>query len=189
MITVEGMVLRSYSLLTVFSVSSSTGNVTPSLAATSAAFATSSSTLTPRRTKPDDLYFSYRRFSCGISWRHGPHQVAQKLTITTRPRCSFRRRFAPPIACSVKSGAAVAGAIADDAVPATMANSAQATTRKEAARPRAGRRRAEVMFMTTRSEVEGQAAGELDVLRAFALAEQVEREDVVAQVELQRGPV
>src|SRR5204863_3204866 len=36
------------------------------------------------------------------------------------------------------------------------------------------------------SEVERQAGGQLEVLRAAALAEQVEREDVVAQVELQR---
>src|SRR4029079_2539592 len=99
------------------------------------------------------------------------------------------RRLGPPIACSVKSGAVVAGAIADEAVPATTANSAQAITRNEPTRARAGRRSAEVMFMTTRSEVEGQAAGQLEVLRALALAEQVEREDVVAQVELQRDPV
>src|SRR5664279_404921 len=186
MITVEGIVLRSYSLLTALSVSSSTGKVTPSLLATSAALLTSSSTLTPSRTNPEPLYFSYRRLSCGISWRHGPHQVAQKLTITTRPRCSFRRRFGPPIACSVKSGAALAGAIADEAVPATLANAAQATSLNASRRRRSG---AEVRFMTSRSEVEGQAAGELDVLRALALAEQVEREHVIAQVELQRGPV
>src|SRR4029079_16831215 len=99
------------------------------------------------------------------------------------------RRLGPPIACSVKSGAVVAGAIADEAVPATTANSAQAITRNEPTRAQAGRRSAEVMFMTTRSEVEGQPAGELEALRVLALAEQSEREHVVAQVELQRDPV
>src|SRR5215472_6905325 len=135
----------------------------------------------PSRTKPEERYFWYRRFSCGISCWHGAHQVAQKLTITTRPRWSCRRMFGPLIACSEKSGACVSGAIADDAVPATTAKTTLATMRNEEAR--------RMTFMAACSEVEGQSARELDVLRVLTLAEQVEREDVVAHVELERDPV
>src|SRR6185369_7019801 len=184
MSTVEGIVLRSYSLLTRLSASSRTGKVTPSLVATSAALLGSSSTLTPRRTKPLERYFWYRRLSCGISCRHGAHQVAQKLTITTRPRWSCRRMFGPLIACSEKSGAGVDGAIADDAVPATTAKTTLATMRNAEAE-----RTIDKVFMAAWSEVEGEPAGELRVVRALPLAEQVEREDVVADVELERGPV
>jgi hypothetical protein len=65
--------------------------------------------------------------------------------------------------------------------------------RREGSRRRARRRRARdgegggVTFGS--SEVERQTGGQLEVLRALVLAEQVEREDVVAQVELQRGVV
>src|SRR5918911_790865 len=41
----------------------------------------------------------------GISARQGRHQVAQKLSITTRPRSSFSRKGFPSSVCNSSSGA------------------------------------------------------------------------------------
>src|SRR5438309_670075 len=41
----------------------------------------------------------------GISSRHGGHHVAQKLIMTTLPRCSARWKFAPPGVGTVKASA------------------------------------------------------------------------------------
>ncbi len=118
---VDGMVFRSYSLLTFLSVSSSTGKLTFNLAAVASAVRGSSSTLTPSSTKPDLRYFWYSVSRCGISSRHGPHQVAQKLTSTTWPRSSSRRTLRPSAPRSVKSGAVALGAGVAAAASATAA--------------------------------------------------------------------
>src|ERR1700761_1436160 len=58
----------------------------------------------------------------GISWRHGPHQLAQKLSITTWPLYCARLNVLPPLAFSVNWGAgpvgspAMAGRLAINAV-------------------------------------------------------------------------
>jgi hypothetical protein len=51
-----------------------------------------------------------------------PHLVAQKLIITTRPRCSASRMFGPTSVRSVKSGAALDGETAGRACPVTSAS-------------------------------------------------------------------
>src|ERR1700736_6799732 len=43
--------------------------------------------------------------SSGISWRQGPHQLAQKLSITTWPLYCLRLIFEPPRASSANCGA------------------------------------------------------------------------------------
>src|SRR6201996_863159 len=58
----------------------------------------------------------------GISWRHGPHQLAQKLSITTWPLYCARLNVLPPLAPRVNWGAgplgspASAGRLASNAV-------------------------------------------------------------------------
>ena len=91
----------------------------------------SSSMLIASTVKPEARYFSYRRARCGISSRHGPHQLAQKLIITTRPRCSCSRTFSPPRLGSVKSGAPV------DAVTAAFAPNAGSAASSAVKRSRA----------------------------------------------------
>src|SRR5262249_17635735 len=49
-------------------------------------------------------YLSCSAASAGISARHGPHHVAQKLTITTLPRQSDEASGRPSMSCSVKAG-------------------------------------------------------------------------------------
>jgi len=57
---------------------------------------------------------SARRWSSGISVRHGMHHVAQKLTSTTFPRCWARSPVPPSRSGSLMSGAGEPGrAIAD----------------------------------------------------------------------------
>src|ERR1700761_2056777 len=50
--------------------------------------------------------------SRGISWRHGPHQLAQKLIITTWPLYCARLIVPPPFAPSVNCGAGPLGSAA-----------------------------------------------------------------------------
>ena len=59
--------------------------------ATVTAAALSGSTLTPSSVKPSGSYLVFSWASSGISWRQGPHHVAQKLIITTWPFKSASR--------------------------------------------------------------------------------------------------
>src|SRR6188768_3386634 len=63
-----------------------------------------------------------------VSWaRQSPHHVAQKLSITTSPRYSDKRRFLPEKLLSTKSGAsAPLSAVAADTVPAATSNAMSA---------------------------------------------------------------
>src|SRR5262245_40862284 len=85
--------------------------------------------LTANTVKPEPRYFSYRRARCGISTRQGPHHVAQKLIITTCPRCSCSRKFGPSRLGSVKSGAPADGVTAASAAPIASANTGAAMKR------------------------------------------------------------
>src|SRR5690242_6281814 len=59
--------------------------------------------------------------SSGISCRHGPHQLAQKLSITTCPLYWERLILEPPRASRVNWGAGPLGALAPEAGKARMA--------------------------------------------------------------------
>src|SRR5690349_16899287 len=105
--TVLGMLETAYSLLTLLSVSNSIGKVTGVASSHFAAAAESGSTFTPIIVKPIGLYFLCSCSSSGISVRHGPHHVAQKLIITTWPLYWARLTLEPAMAASSKFGAAV----------------------------------------------------------------------------------
>src|SRR5687768_17501848 len=83
--TVLGIACTSYIALTLLSRSNSTGNDTGVLLSHSSASLLFASTLTPTSVKPSALYRLCIWSSSGISWRHGPHQLAQKLSMTTLP--------------------------------------------------------------------------------------------------------
>src|SRR5688572_3431975 len=96
-----------YSLLTLLSVSNSMGKETgvPCLDSQVVAAFESGSTFTPIIVKPILPYFLWIASRCGISWRQGPHQVAQKLIITTWPLYCASETGLPAREASVKSGA------------------------------------------------------------------------------------
>src|ERR1700684_207020 len=60
---------------------------------------------TPRILNPLSLYAWYAFTTFGLSARQGPHQLAQKSTITYLPRKSCRDTGRPAVSGSVKSGA------------------------------------------------------------------------------------
>ena len=59
----------------------------------------------PTISKPIGLYFLYISSSAGNSWRQGPHQLAQKLIITTWPLRSASETGLPARLVSVNAGA------------------------------------------------------------------------------------
>src|SRR5271170_2724639 len=105
MITELGISSTWYDLLTWFAGSSSTGKLTGLRASSSFTGGASLSTLTPIRVNPAGLYFLYIWSSNGISCWHGPHQVAQKLTMTTCPLYWLKAACPPDSAVSVNAGA------------------------------------------------------------------------------------
>src|SRR5580700_6196593 len=123
MMTELGISSTWYALLTWFAGSSSTGKLTGLRASRSLTGGASLSTLTPIRVKPAGLYFLYIWSSRGISCWQGPHQVAQKLTMTTwplywlsAPGCPARlvkvNAGAGPLASPAEANALVAAMIA-----------------------------------------------------------------------------
>jgi len=63
------------------------------------------SRLTDSTSSPRSLYCRYSASMVGISARHDPHHVTQKLSRTTLPRRSEERIGAPDSVGKVKSGA------------------------------------------------------------------------------------
>src|SRR3984885_4576116 len=125
MMTELGISSTWYALLTWFAGSSSTGKLTGLRASSSLTGGASLSTLTPMRVKPAGLYFLYIASSRGISCWHGPHQVAQKFTITTWPLYWLSAAWPPSRAVSVKAGAGGPASAAKAAEAMTMAAIAQ----------------------------------------------------------------
>src|ERR1700733_8850013 len=121
MMTELGISSTWYALLTWFAGSRSTGKLTGLRASSSLTGGASLSTLTPMSVKPAGLYFLYIWSSNGISCWQGPHQVAQKFTMTTWPLYWLRAACCPVTAVRVKAGAG------PDASP-LAANAADATT-------------------------------------------------------------
>src|ERR1700688_3195205 len=121
MMTELGISSTWYALLTWFAGSSSTGKLTGLRVSKSFTAGPSLSTLTPIRVKPAGLYFLYIWSSRGISCWQGPHQVAQKFTMTTWPLYWLNAACCPVTAVSVKAGAG------PDASP-LAANAADATS-------------------------------------------------------------
>src|SRR5688572_29953128 len=105
--TVLGMPATLYILLTLLSVSNATGKVTglDSLPSQASAALESGSTFTASMVKPMGLYFLWMSSSSGISCRQGPHQVAQKLIMTTWPLNWARLMALPSRPDSWKPGA------------------------------------------------------------------------------------
>src|SRR5687768_3765856 len=114
--TVLGIAFTSYSALTLLSRSNSTGNDTGVLLSQSSASLLFASTLTPTSVKPSALYRLCIWSSSGISWRHGPHQLAQKLSMTTLPFSWPSDTLSPARDGSVKVGAIEALAPTSDVV-------------------------------------------------------------------------
>src|SRR6267142_5037520 len=104
MMTELGISSTWYALLTSFAGSSSTGKLTGLRAIKSLTAGASLSTLTPIRVKPAGLYFLYIWSSRGISCWQGPHQVAQKFTMTTWPLYWLKAACCPVSAVRVKAG-------------------------------------------------------------------------------------
>src|SRR5262245_37606173 len=76
---------------------------------------------------PIGLYFRYISSSAGNSWRQGPHQLAQKLIITTLPLKSASDTGLPARLASVNAGAgAVASAASAGQASATSAAASRA---------------------------------------------------------------
>src|ERR1700692_1695914 len=121
MMTELGISSTWYALLTWFAGSSSTGKLTGLRVSKSFTAGPSLSTLTPMSVKPAGLYFLYIWSSKGISCWQGPHQVAQKFTMTTWPLYWLSVACCPESAVSVKAGAV------PDASP-LAANAADAMT-------------------------------------------------------------
>src|SRR5688572_32112877 len=104
--TVLGMVATLYILLTLLSVSKAIGKLTEAYLASHASAALESGwTFTPSMVNPMGLYFLWICSSSGISCRHGPHHVAQKLIMTTWPLNWERSIALPPRPESWKPGA------------------------------------------------------------------------------------
>ena len=83
------------------------------------------STFTPISVKPAGLYFLYIWSSSGISCWQGPHQVAQKFTITTWP-LYWRERALAAVELGQRERRRGTGGIAGErAEAATMAVIAQ----------------------------------------------------------------
>src|SRR5579863_8261410 len=101
----------SYRRLTLLAGSNRIGNETGVDLRKPSASAAFGSTLTPSSVKPAALYFRYICSSTGISCRHGPHQLAQKLISTTCPFRSLSDRSLLAAECSWKPGAGAPGAI------------------------------------------------------------------------------
>src|SRR6266478_1188843 len=86
--------------------SNPTRNVTPNSPTNACTFeVVAASRLTASTSSPRSLYRRYSASTVGISARHDPHQVTQKLRRTTLPRRSERRIGAPDSVGKVKSGA------------------------------------------------------------------------------------
>src|SRR3984885_16150063 len=125
MMTELGISSTWYALLTWFAGSSSTGKLTGLRASSSLTGGASLSTLTPMRVKPAGLYFLYIWSSRGISCWQGPHQVAQKFTITTWPLYWLKPDCSPLSAVSVNAGAGPPASAAKAVDARTMAAIAQ----------------------------------------------------------------
>src|SRR5918995_961804 len=119
--TVLGIAFTSYIALTLLSRSNSTGNDTGVLPSQSSASLLLASTLTPTSVKPSALYRLCIWSSSGISWRHGPHQLAQKLSMTTLPFSWPSDTLSPARDGSVKVGAIEALAPTSDVVASIAA--------------------------------------------------------------------
>src|SRR5687768_14718009 len=114
--TVLGIACTSYIAISLLSRSNSTGNDTGVLLSHSSASLLFASTLTPTSVKPSALYRLCIWSSSGISWRQGPHQLAQKLSITTLPFSWPSDTLSPARDGSVKVGAIDALAPTSDVV-------------------------------------------------------------------------
>src|SRR5688572_808652 len=126
----------------------------------------------PSIVNPRGSYLAWICCRSGISCRQGPHQVAQKLIMTTWPLSSLRRTSPPSRAGSAKSGAGGAGPVAV-ALPASSASS------RVGIRVRASR-----MWCSGFSEECGQPEAELEVLRQLLRAKQIALEHLVTYAEV-----
>src|SRR5262249_53442796 len=144
------------------------------------AAALSGSTLTPSMVKPMALYFLWMSSSSGISCRHGPHHVAQKLIMTTWPLNWDRLMVLPPREASWKAGA---GPVED---AANAADAKTAASAKPFAIPLIVR--ADIMRATP-SEKDGRAEQCLYVVGDLGLAEEVGVEHPVLHSQRDRQPV
>src|SRR3954466_12330342 len=73
--------------------------------------------------KPIGLYFACSLSRMGISVRHGPHQLAQKLIITTWPLYWSRLTGLPAMLSNLNAGAGPAGATASAGAASKAASS------------------------------------------------------------------
>src|SRR5262245_15593986 len=122
-----GIACTTYFFCTSLLPPSATGKLTGIFDRILSASAGFSSTFTPMSVKPTRLYFWYICSSRGISCRHGPHQLAQKLIITTWPRNCDSETDLPSRVDSVKSGAICVLAPANDAAANTTTHAASRT--------------------------------------------------------------
>src|SRR5271170_788435 len=113
--------------------------------------------------------------SSGISWRHGPHQLAQKLSITTWPLYCARLTSWPPREPRLNCGAGALGA------PASAG-----TDRASAAAMAAIRL---FMCVPLKLEKHGRADPRLDVVGELGSAEQARLEHAILHLDVHCQPV
>src|SRR5579864_6087529 len=111
--------------------------------------------------------------SNGISWRHGPHQLAQKLIITTRPLNCDRLTSLPPLAARVNCGAGPIGS--------ASAGKARVSATSAAANG--------FLMSVPLLEVDGRTDARLEVIGELGGAQQAGLEHVVLYRHVQRQPV
>src|ERR1700722_4132526 len=114
--------------------------------------------------------------SSGISWRHGPHQLAQKLSMTTWPLYFARSIWLPPLAGSTNSGAGPVGSAATAGKAMTRAATIPA-----------------IRFCmgppTNPLKEDGRADAHLDVVGELRGAQEVGLEHAILHCDVDREPV
>src|SRR6185312_16015667 len=127
----------------------------------------------------------------GISWRHGPHQLAQKLISTTWPFRSLSATGLPSEELSWKLGASAPGAMS---AASALAGSAAMPSPTRAAPINVTSRDVDLMFASVRCqacalEKYAQADGRLQIVGEPVDAEDVGAKDDVLHVDMKGQPV
>src|SRR6185312_11091810 len=123
--------------------------------------------------------------SSGISWRQGPHQLAQKLIMTTSPLNWARLTCWPLVDCRVKAGAAAGATESAAASAAAQAGSASVTS---AARSAAAVIRFCICILPC-SEEDRSAEDRLEVVGELLGAQQISLEKMVLDAQTHRQPI
>src|SRR5882724_2819934 len=133
--------------------------------------------------------------SRGISWRHGPHQLAQKLSITTWPLYCARLILEPARESRVNCGAGPLPEAAFEAGTATSSAVATAVTIARVTLFAAIRPEIRLLIVRLRAthashlKEYGRAEGRFHVVGELGHAQQVSAEHAILHLDVDREPV